>query len=98
MPTYVCLMNLTEKGVADIKNAPETIGKGVELLEKMGGKLLSFYLVMGTYDYVGIAEIPSDEVAATFLLALGSNGLVRTTTLKAFPVDQVAKLIQNIPE
>jgi uncharacterized protein with GYD domain len=98
MPTYVCLMNLTEKGVADIKNSPETIGNGIELLEKMGGKLLSLHLVMGAYDYVGIAELPSDEVAAAFLLRLGADGLVRTTTLKAFSVDQFTKLLKNLPE
>lgn len=42
----------------------EEVVKG---LEAIGGKLIGFYTVMGEYDYVAIAEAPSDEVAMTFL-------------------------------
>jgi uncharacterized protein with GYD domain len=52
---------------------------------------------MGEYDYVGIAEAPSDEVAMGFLLALGAGGNVRTTTLKAFSPAEMAKVIDQLP-
>jgi uncharacterized protein with GYD domain len=65
MPTYVTLMKLTDEGVRGIKDAPKRIEEGIKGLEAAGGKLLGFYVVMGEYDYVGIAEAPSDEVAMT---------------------------------
>ena len=65
--------------------------------EKMGGKVLGFYAVMGEYDYVGIGEFPNDEVAMTYLLGLGSLGNVRTTTLKAFPMEEFTKLVKKLP-
>jgi uncharacterized protein with GYD domain len=68
MPKYVILMKMTEQGSKDIRNAPERIENGIKLLEKMGGKLIGFYLVMGEYDYVGIGECPSDEAATAFAL------------------------------
>jgi uncharacterized protein with GYD domain len=90
-------MNLTNKGIQDIKNAPERTAEALKALEEMGGKLIALYTTMGEYDYVGIAEAPSDEVAMTYLLRLGAAGHVRTTTLKAFPVEQLAALVENLP-
>jgi uncharacterized protein with GYD domain len=63
----------------------------------MGGKMLGFYVVMGEYDYVAIAEGPSDEVAMAFLMALGSLGNVKTTTLKAFSKEEFAEIVKKIP-
>lgn len=97
MPTYISLMNLTDQGIKDIKNAPQRFGEAVKRLEAMGGKLIGFYVVMGDYDYVGIAEAPSDEVVMTFMLGLGSAGNVRTTTLKAFTPEQFAEMVTKLP-
>ncbi len=97
MATYVILMNLTEQGIKDIKEAPARIQKAAQDLEAAGGKLLAFYTVMGPYDYVAIAEGPSDEVALGQLLALGREGYVRTLTLKAFTVEQFAAILKHLP-
>ena len=97
MPTYVILMNLTEQGVKDIKNAPTRLGEAAKALEAAGGKLLAFYTTMGSYDYVAIAEGPSDEVALVQLLGLGMAGNVRTTTLKAFSMEEFATILKKQP-
>lgn len=97
MSTYVLLMNLTDKGIQEIKDAPERIGNAAKNLEAAGGKLLAFYTVMGPYDYVAIAETPSDEVALAQLLGLGMAGFVRTTTFKAFTVPQFAEVLKKLP-
>jgi len=97
MPTYVALMKLTEQGAKDIKNAPKRAQEFIKGLEAMGGKLQGFYLTMGEYDYVGIAEAPSDEVALTFLMGLGAAGNVKTTTLKAFKLEDFTPLVNKLP-
>lgn len=97
MATYVMLMKLTNEGIQDIKNAPERIEEGIKGWEAMGGKVTAFYTVMGEYDYVAIGEGPSDEAALTFLLALGKQGFVRTTTLKAFTREEFAEIVKKLP-
>lgn len=97
MARFVVLMKLTEQGIKNIKDAPQRLEQGTKALEAMGGKLLDFYSTMGEYDYVAIAEAPSDEVATTFLLALGSLGNVRTTTLKAFTREEFARIVKKLP-
>ena len=97
MATYVILMNLTEQGVKSIKEAPARVEEAAKALEAAGGKLLGFYLVMGQYDYVAIAEGPSDEVAMLQLLGLGAGGNVRTTTLKAFTREEFEGIVAKLP-
>ena len=97
MPTYVALYKLTDQGIKDIKDAPQRIEEGIRGFEAMGGKVLCFYPVMGEYDYVSIGEAPNDEVAMTFMLALGAGGKVRTTTLKAFSREEFGNIVKILP-
>jgi uncharacterized protein with GYD domain len=96
MVTYVTLMKLTDKGIAGIKEAPQRVHDAVRLLESMGGKLISFHVVMGEYDYVGVAELPSDEAAAAYVLKLAATGNVRTTGMKAFNLDAFAGIVAKV--
>jgi uncharacterized protein with GYD domain len=66
-------------------------------MEKMGGKMIAFYLTTGEYDYIGIGEVPNDEVLLTFLLGLGTMGTVRTTTVRAFSREEFAAAVKKLP-
>ena len=97
MPTYITLYKLTDQGIKNIKDAPGRIEEGIKGFESMGGKLIGFYSVMGEYDYVSIGECPSDEIATTFALAVGSLGNVRSTTLKAFSKEEFGEIVRKLP-
>ncbi|MGD2143326.1 MAG: GYD domain-containing protein [Anaerolineae bacterium] len=97
MPKYIILMNLTEQGVKTIKEAPARVEAARKSLEAAGGSLIDFYLTMGPYDYVAIAEGPSDEAALLQLFGLGAAGNVRTTTLKAFTLEEFEELVDKLP-
>ena len=97
MPIYISLMKFTDQGIKDIKEAPMRAEQLVKGLEAMGGKLLGLYFTMGEYDYVGIADAPSDEVALTFLMAMGKAGNVKTTTLKAFKLEELKAIVNKLP-
>lgn len=83
MHTYVVLMKLTDQGIRATKDAPDRIEAGIKSLEALGGKVGGFYATLGEYDYVACVEAPNEAVVMRFLLALGSAGDVRTTTMKA---------------
>ena len=97
MPIWVSLVNLTEQGIRDIKQGPERLEEASQRIEEVGGKLIGFYLTMGEYDYVTIVEGPSDEVAMTFLMGMGTAGNIRTKTLKAFTLDEFKGMVKGIP-
>ncbi len=97
MPTYVSLINYTDQGIRNVKDSPKRLDAARKLLKDMGGELKAFYLTLGSYDIVTVAEAPNDETLAKFVLALASSGNVRTTTLKAFAEPDYRKLIAALP-
>lgn len=98
MPTYIGLFKLTEQGIKEIAKAPTRIEDAAKLYQKMGGKVIGTYMVFGEYDYVAIGECPSDEMQAAYALALGSQGNVKTTTLKAFPANEIPTILTKMPK
>ena len=97
MPTYVVLAKWTDQGIRAVKESPRRLDATRKSIEAAGGKLLGFYLTMGRYDEVLIVEGPSDEVTATLALSAGSEGNVRTETLRAFPEAEYRNIIAKIP-
>jgi uncharacterized protein with GYD domain len=93
MPTYVSLINWTDKGIAGFKDTVERAEAGKQLAGKFGGSLKEIYWTIGSYDIVAVSEAPDDESATAFALALSSQGNVRTTTMRAFDADEMRGII-----
>ncbi|MEA2077944.1 MAG: GYD domain-containing protein [Candidatus Marinimicrobia bacterium] len=97
MPTYITLVNYTQKGIENIKESPARLDKVKEAMRAAGGELKAFYLAMGRYDMVVISEAPNDEAYAATMLAIGAAGAVRSETLKAFTEEEYRNIIASIP-
>ena len=97
MPTYIALIRYTPQGIQNIKDSPARLDAAKKAFQAMGGELKQWYLVMGQYDAVAIAEAPDDETMAKLALAIGSQGNIRTETLRAFTEDEFRKLIAALP-
>ena len=93
MPTYISLINWTEKGIAGFADTVDRAEAGKQLAARFGGALKEIYWTIGPYDIVAISEAPDDESATAFALALGSQGNVRTTTMRAFSADEMRGVI-----
>ena len=93
----IMLMKMTEQGAKDIKGEPARIEQSQKAFEQMGGKLLGFYVVTGEYDYIAIAEMPSEEAGLTFNLGVTSLGNVKVTTCRAYTLEEFAAAISKIP-
>ena len=96
MPTYISLVNLTEQGVKEAKNAPERLQAFDAALKEGGGKLIGFYLVMGQFDYIVITEAPDDQTAARLILGTIAQGSMRTQTMRAFPREEFETIAKGL--
>jgi len=96
MPTYISLVNLTEQGIKEVKNAPERLQAFDAAAKEAGGRLIGFYLVMGQYDYIIITEAPDDQTAARLVLGTIVQGSVRTQTMRAFPREEFEQIAHGI--
>jgi uncharacterized protein with GYD domain len=97
MPTYIVLLNYTQQGAQKIKESPARLDAAKKAFKAMGAELKQWYLVMGRYDAVVIAEGPDDETAAKLALAIGSKGAIHTETLRAFTENEYRKIIAALP-
>jgi uncharacterized protein with GYD domain len=96
MPTYILLVRWTTQGLQKIKESPSRLEAGKKAFEAAGIKLKAFYMVMGQYDQVSLAEAPDDATMAKGLLRLASQGNLQTETLRAFTEDEYKKIISEI--
>jgi uncharacterized protein with GYD domain len=83
MPIYITQGRYTRDAIKGMIVKPEDRADAIaRLLSKIGGRLMSYYLTFGEYDFLAIAEAPNDVQMAAALLAAGSGGGVtnlRTT-------------------
>lgn len=96
MSLYVSLLNFTDQGIARIRNSPERLDRARSELQEMGGTFRDFYMTMGQHDAVLVYEAPDDAISARFQLLLGSQGNVRSTTMKAFPETAYRQIIASL--
>ena len=96
MATYITLINYTDQGVRNAKDAPQRIEAAKALIESMGGRFIAYYLTLGQFDAITIAEAPDDETVAKFAMRIGGAGNVRTTTLRAFDEAEAIKIFQSL--
>lgn len=97
MPTYLSLMHWTKQGIAAVRDSPARLDAAKTAVELAGGKIKSFYMLMGQYDAAAILEAPDDETLARIGLSIASKGTLRMETVRAFTEDEYRKIIPSIP-
>jgi uncharacterized protein with GYD domain len=83
MPIFITQGRYTREAIKGMVIKPEDRAEAISrLLSKAGGKLISYYLTFGEYDFLVICEAPSETQMAAVLLAAGTSAGVtdlRTT-------------------
>jgi uncharacterized protein with GYD domain len=96
MPHYIILFNFTDQGIRSVQDTIKRAESFKAEVEKVGGKSVNEYYTLGKYDIVITVEAPNDETMMSIMLTTGSLGNVRSETLKAFPMDEAAKIIERL--
>jgi uncharacterized protein with GYD domain len=86
----------TDQGIRSVKESANRLEHGKKKLKEMGGEIKAFYLTMGTYDMLTVVDVPNDEILAAHLLWLGTQGNLRTQTVKAFTEDEFRKIVGGL--
>jgi uncharacterized protein with GYD domain len=97
MPTYIALLRYTQKGIETVKDAPSRTEAAKKMFAAAGATLKSVYVTMGRFDAVAIVEAPDDATVAKLALGGGSQGYVRTETMRAFTEDEYRKIVASLP-
>lgn len=96
MATFIVLMNFTDQGIRDVKESPRRSDAFRVMAEKLGVNVKDAYYTVGRYDLVVILE-GSDEAVTAALLKAGSLGNVKTETLRGFSLEEMRKIVSQMP-
>jgi uncharacterized protein with GYD domain len=97
MATFICLLNWTDQGAKNAKDAVKREQTSRSIVEKLGGKLMSAYVTTGQYDAIVTLDMPNGEAMVKFACAVAATGNVRTTTVRAFTAEEFSKLAAEAP-
>jgi uncharacterized protein with GYD domain len=93
---YIILIRFTDQGIRNVKDTTRRADAIRTEAEKMDCKFTTYYWTFGEYDAIGILEAPNDEAAMEFGLKAGSLGNIRTTTLRAFTEEEMARVVDKL--
>ena len=96
MATFISLLNFTDQGIRNVKDSPDRYEAFRAMAEKLGVRVKDVYYTVGRYDIVAVME-GTDEAVTTALLKVGSLGNVRTQTLRGFSLEEMKKIMGNMP-
>jgi len=96
MATFITLGNFTDQGIRNIKDTVKRAEAFRAAAEKIGVKVKELYYTLGQYDLVTIVEAPDEQTATALLLSVGALGNIRSQTLRAFPQEEMGKIIAKV--
>jgi len=89
VPSYLYQISYSAEAWAAMVKRPQDRAEAVrKAVEKLGGKVVTFWMAFGDYDLVGVLEMPDNVSAAAFSVAVAAGGAcknVKTTPLLTLP-------------
>lgn len=91
MPKYLVQASYSPEGAKGLlkdggTKRVETVTAAVKAL---GGTIDGFYYCFGDDDVVGIFDVPDDETAAAFAIAINATGAVKIKTTRLLTAEQI---------
>jgi uncharacterized protein with GYD domain len=96
MPSYIVLYKFTDQGIKNVKSTLERAREAQADSEKRGFKVHGVYWTQGQYDMVTVLEAPDEQAMLTGLLNIAGAGNVHSETLRAFPMEEMAQVLQKM--
>ena len=96
MPTYISLVQFTDKGIQAAKQTTKRVADWAEKVQSKGVTIKEMYWTLGHYDQVCIFEAPDEETAASVLVDADMLGNIRTQTMRAFTTSEMDKILAKL--
>jgi uncharacterized protein with GYD domain len=98
MATYITTVQFTEQGIKAVRDTCSRAAAFKAVAKKMGVKVTGTYWTLGAFDGLIICDAPDEETLTASLLSLGSQGSIRTQTVRAFDAAEMQKILGMMPK
>jgi uncharacterized protein with GYD domain len=95
MAISVGLINWTDQGIRNIKDAPQRNRAFRELCQKEGVQIRDLLYTIGPYNMVVVLE-GSEEALGTVMLTVQKRGNVRSTSMRALDQETFMRILERV--
>ncbi len=96
MATYITICNFTDQGIRTVKESIKRADAVKAAGKKFGVDMTQLYWTLGSYDLVAVFEAKDEKDVTAFGLAIGSQGNIRTQTMRAFNKKEMVEIIGKL--
>ena len=96
MPTFIALLNFTEKGLGSIKETTRRADAFRQQAATAGVTVREVFWTVGAYDGAIVADAPDAASMTAAMLSLARQGNVRTQTLAAFNAQEITAILGKV--
>lgn len=93
---YVSLMRLTQKGLTELTDSAKRRKVSEDRVAALGGRSIAFYALLGTYDFMQVFEMPSNEAMMQYVLTARRDGHVEPLIIPAFDTDVYGRILTSV--
>lgn len=97
MATFISTVKFTGQGIKTVGETANRAAVVRSAAKGMGVEVTDIYWTFGVHDGLLIFKAADDATAAAFLLQLGSQGNIQTTTARAFTAEEMDAVLAKIP-
>lgn len=94
MNKYFMFGDYSAEGMRGISSARTTQVR--EMIEKLGGKVLEIYVLLGEHDLVLIVELPNMADAMKAAVAVGRHTGIKFSTAAALSVEEFDRMVGDV--
>ena len=91
MPKYLVQASYSPEGAKGLlqEGGTKRVETVTAAVAALGGTIDGFYYCFGSDDVVGIFDVPDDETAAAFAIAINATGAVKIKTTPLLTAEQI---------
>jgi len=87
--TFLLLSSLSPQGLQTLATTPERLLEVNREVERLGGRVVKQWALLGAYDFLSVVEAPDATVIQQITVELASRGSASFETLTALTVEEL---------
>jgi uncharacterized protein with GYD domain len=91
--TFLLLSTLSPQGLQTLATTPERLLEVNREIERLGGRVVKQWALLGAYDFLSVVEAPDAGVIAQITVELASRGSASFETLPALTVEELIETL-----
>jgi uncharacterized protein with GYD domain len=93
--TFLLLSTLSPQGHQTLATTPERLLEVNREIERLGGRVVKQWALLGVYDFLSVVEAPDERTIATITVELSARGSASFETLVALTIEDLIDSLES---